>query len=152
MPDFDAVDRRILAELRNDARVSNKDLAERAGIAPSTCLARVARLEQQGVLIGYHAELAPRAIGLGVQAMIAVRLEKHSRADVDRFRAHLLGLREVLTLYHVAGANDFLVHVAVRDTDRLRELVLDAFTARPEVAHLETALIFEQARNPKLPL
>jgi DNA-binding Lrp family transcriptional regulator len=152
MADFDAVDRRILAELRNDARVSNKDLAERAGIAPSTCLARVARLEQQGVLIGYHAELAPRAIGLGVQAMIAVRLEKHSRADVDRFRAHLLGLREVLTLYHVAGANDFLVHVAVRDTDRLRELVLDAFTARPEVAHLETALIFEQARNPKLPL
>ena len=60
--------------------------------------------------------------------------------------------REVLMVFHVAGVNDYLVHVAVRDTDHLRRLVLDAFTARPEVAHLETNLIFSQVRNPKLPL
>jgi DNA-binding Lrp family transcriptional regulator len=152
MSEFDEVDRRILAALRNDARISNKALAEAAGVAPSTCLARVARLEARGVVTGYHAELDPRAIGVGVQAMIAVRLEKHSRAEVDAFRAHLLSLAEVLTLYHVAGVNDFLVHVAVSDTEHLRRLVMDALTARPEVAHLETALIFSQTRNPKLPM
>lgn len=152
MKEFDTVDRVILAALRNDARVSNKALAEKAGIAPSTCLARVARLEQDGVLIGYHAELEPRAVGIGVQAMISVRLAKHERGAVDAFVQHLLSLREVLMVFHVAGVNDYLVHVAVRDTDHLRRLVLDAFTARPEVAHLETNLIFSQVRNPKLPL
>lgn len=152
MREFDSVDQAILAALRNDARVSNKALAEKAGIAPSTCLARVARLEQDGVLIGYHAELEPRAVGIGVQAMISVRLAKHERGAVDAFVQHLLSLREVLMVFHVAGVNDYLVHVAVRDTDHLRRLVLDAFTARPEVAHLETNLIFSQVRNPKLPL
>jgi DNA-binding Lrp family transcriptional regulator len=152
LTELDDIDRRILAALRNDARVSNKALAALAGIAPSTCLARVARLERAGVLIGYHAEFAPRAIGVGVQAMISVRLAKHSRTDVDAFVRHLLSLREVLMVYHVAGVNDYLVHVAVRDTDHLRRLVLDAFTARPEVAHLETNLIFDQVRNPKLPI
>lgn len=150
--ELDDVDRRILASLRNDARVSNKSLAAAAGIAPSTCLARVARLERAGVLIGYHAELAPKAIGVGVQAMISVQLAKHARGAVDAFVAHLLSLTEVLMVYHVAGVNDYLVHIAVRDTDHLRRLVLDSFTARPEVAHLETNLIFEQVRNPKLPI
>lgn len=150
--EFDEVDRRILAALRNDARVSNKALAVAAGIAQSTCLARVQRLERTGVLIGYHAELAPKAIGIGVQAMVAVRLAKHARSEVDAFVKHLLALPEVLMLFHVAGVNDYLVHVAVRDTDHLRRLVLDSFTARPEVAHLETNLIFDQVRNKKLPL
>lgn len=150
--EFDEVDRRILAALRNDARVSNKALAAAAGIAPSTCLARVQRLERRGVVIGYHAELAPKAIGIGVQAMISVRLAKHARTAVEAFLEHLLALPEVLMVFHVAGVNDYLVHVAVRDTDHLRRLVLDSFTARPEVAHLETSLIFEQVRNKKLPL
>lgn len=151
-PVFDSVDRAILAALRNDARISNKALAAAAEIAPSTCLARVARLERQGVVTGYHAELDPRAVGIGVQAMISVRLAKHARAQVDAFVQHLLSLREVLMVFHVAGINDYLVHVAVHDTDHLRRLVLDQFTARPEVAHLETNLIFSQVRNPKLPL
>lgn len=152
MTDLDALDQQILARLRNNARITNKQLADEVGIAPSTCLARVARLEQRGVILGYHAELHPPAVGVGVQAMIAVRLTKHSRAQVDAFRDHLLALREVLMIYHVAGINDYLVHVAVRDTDHLRQLVLDAFTARPEVGHLETSLIFGQVRNPSLPL
>ena len=107
MKEFDTVDRAILAALRNDARISNKALADKAGIAPSTCLARVARLEQDGVLIGYHAELEPRAVGIGVQAMISVRLAKHDRREVEAFVQHLLSLREVLMVFHVAGVNDY---------------------------------------------
>lgn len=149
---FDETDLRILRLLRNNARMSNKDLADETGIAPSTCLARVRRLEREGVISGYHAELNPAAVGVRIQAMIAVRMVRHVRADVESFHAYAMNLKETVAIYHVAGADDFLVHVAVRDTEHLRQMVLYAFTERPEVAHIETRLIFEQARTEGFPL
>ena len=149
---FDETDLLILQLLRNNARISNKALAARAGIAPSTCLARVRRLERGGVISGYHAELNPAAVGVQIQAMVAVRMVRHVRADVEAFHAHAMALKETVAIYHVAGADDFLVHVAVRDTEHLRQMVLYAFTERPEVAHIETRLIFEQARTDGFPL
>ena len=148
---LDRIDRQLVAALRKNARLSNKELAARVGLSASSCLERVRRLESRGVLRGYHAEVDPRALGVGLQAVVAVRLSRHSRALVDSFREHVLGTPEVRMVYHVAGASDFLLHVAVRDPEHLRELVLSAFTVRPEVAHVETALIFEQLRNPELP-
>jgi DNA-binding Lrp family transcriptional regulator len=76
-----------------------------------------------------------------------VRLRQHSREIVETFREHALQLPEVMTLYHVAGEHDFLVHVAVRDADHLRDLAIDAFTTRTEIAHIETSLIFEYVRD-----
>ena len=148
---LDRTDFEILAHLQKNARLSNKELAARIGLAPSSCLERVRRLTERGILRGFHAEVDPTALGIEIEAMIAVRLERHSREDVDRFRAHVMSLPEVVNLYHLAGENDFLVHVAVRDTPHLRELVLDAFTTRPEVAHLETALVFGHTRGSVLP-
>ena len=150
--ELDSIDRAILTELRNDARVSNKDLARKVGLAPSTCLERVRRLEQRQVISGYHAELSARALKLGVQAMIVVRLSRHTKSAVEAFRAHVLSLPETLQLFHVAGSDDFLVHVGVRDTEHLRQLVMDAFTERPEVGHLQTELIFEQVRSLNVPV
>lgn len=147
----DRTDRLILAALQKNARITNKDLAAGAGVAPSTCLERVRRLEEAGVIGGYHAELDPAALGIGLQAMIAVRLARHSRDVFERFRAHVLGLPEVAVVYHLAGASDLLIQVLVRNPDHLRDLVLTAFTSRPEVAHLETSLIFEQVRSPVWP-
>lgn len=149
---LDRIDFEILRQLRKNARLPNKMLAERLGIAPSTALERVRRLHEAGAILGHHAEIRPSAIGIGLQALISVRLARHSRADVAAFNACLGGLREVLAFYHIAGAEDFLVHVAVRDSDHLRDLVLDAFTTRPEVARIETNLIFSFQRNPELPV
>jgi DNA-binding Lrp family transcriptional regulator len=84
--------------------------------------------------------------------MIAVRLQRDTRELVTSFRGYVLGLTEVLAVYHVAGADDFLVHVAVRDADHLRDLAMDAFTTRREVAHIETRLIFEHVPIRRLPL
>lgn len=148
---LDRIDRQLVAALRKNARLSNKELAALVGLSPSSCLERVRRLETRGVLRGYHAEVDPGALGVGLQAIIAVRLSRHSRALVESFREHVLGTPAVRMVYHVAGASDFLLHVAVRDPEQLRELVLSAITVRPEVAHVETALIFEQVRNPELP-
>ena len=147
MRPLDRIDRQIVARLQKDARTTNKELAAAVGVAPSTCLERVRRLSDDGVLRGYHANVDPRAVGVGLQAMISIRLGQHSRTRVEAFEAHALGLDEVVQVFHTAGAADFLVHVAVRDTAHLRELALAAFTERPEVARIETSLLFSHRRT-----
>ena len=150
-PKLDRIDFGILAELQNDARLSNKELAARVNLAPSSCLERVRRLREAGVLRGYHAEVDPAAVGVGLEAFISVRVRRHSRELLEQFQEHVLGLPETANLYHVAGANDFLVHVLVRDAEHLRDLALDAFTTRAEVEHMETAIIFSHRMRRVLP-
>jgi len=149
---MDRIDYEILGELQNNARLSNKQLAAAVGLAPSSCLERVRRLEREQVLRGAHATIDPAAVGIGLQAMIQVRLEQHSRKEVEGFRNHVLSLPATLAFFHLAGAFDFLVHVAVADADALRDLALDAFTTRKEVAQIQTSLIFETQRNPVFPV
>lgn len=144
---LDRIDREILAALANYARLSNKELAAHIRLAPSTTLERFRRLVRDGWLRGFHAEVEPRAFGLTLEAMIAVRLKQHARDQYEAFRAYVQTLPEVVAAYHMAGANDFLVHVRVRDADHLRDFAIDAFTTRSEVGHLETALVFEHLRG-----
>ena len=148
---LDRTDRKIVAILQENARLSNKELAARAGIAPSTCSERVRRLEQAGVFRGYHADVDPGVLGIGLQAMIAVRLRRHSADEVDGFRRHATAMPEVIGVSHVTGANDFLVHVVVRDADHLRDLAVVGFTTLPAVEHIETALVFEHLASRTLP-
>ncbi|MEM9556116.1 MAG: Lrp/AsnC family transcriptional regulator [Acidobacteriota bacterium] len=152
MRPLDRIDLELLALLQNNARLSNKELAARVGVAQSTCLLRVRRLIDDGVLRGFHAEIDPAALGAGLQAMIAIRLRRHSRELVESFRAYAMTLPEVRALYHMSGTDDFLVHVAARDASGLRDLAMSAFTTRDEVDHLETMLIFEHLASRKLPL
>ncbi len=141
--ELDRIDLEILGLLQKNARMTNKEMAQRVGIAPSTCLERVRRLVDSGVIRGFHADVDPAALGLGLQAIIAVRLRQHLRHLVDSFQRHLMELAEVRGVYHITGSDDYLVHVAVRDSDHLRDLALDSFTTRPEVDHIQTRLIFE---------
>ena len=150
--ELDRIDCEILAALQKNARLSNKELAARLGIAQSTCLERVRRMMEEGILRGFHARLDPHEIGIGLQALIAIRLSRHSRDLVEAFRAHALGVPEVVAFYHVTGADDFLLHVAVRDADHLREVALTAFTERPEVVRIETSLLFEHVPKPQWPV
>ncbi|NOR20658.1 MAG: winged helix-turn-helix transcriptional regulator [Xanthomonadales bacterium] len=149
--ELDRIDYEILTLLRNNARISNKEIAAKVGLAASTCLVRIRLLQTSGVITGFHAEIDPGSLGVGIQAMIAVRLRRHFKPDVDAFHNHALGLPEVVQLYHVAGPIDFLIHVWARDSDHLRDLAMTAFTARPEVSHIETELIFEHIRSADVP-
>jgi DNA-binding Lrp family transcriptional regulator len=148
---LDRIDCEILGLLRNNARISNKEIAQKVGLAESTCLVRLRVLQNSGVITGFHAEIDPACMGVGIQAMIAVRLLRHHKPDVDAFRNHALGLPEVVHLYHVAGPTDFLIHVWARNSDHLRDLAMTAFTSRKEVSHIETELIFEHVRSRKAP-
>jgi DNA-binding Lrp family transcriptional regulator len=143
---LDDTDLAILRVLGSDARVSNKELAERVGVAQSTCLARVRALRESGVIRGYYADIEPRALGHDLQAMIAIRLQPHARAAMGDLVTVLSRRNEVLDVYFVAGANDFLVHVATASTDELRRFVADHLNRDPSIAGTETNLIFEHTR------
>ncbi len=151
MKTLDRIDYKIVRLLRNNARLTNKQLAEMVGLAPSTCLVRTRMLQQSGAITGFKAEVNPAALGVGLQAMISVRLKRHYKPDVEAFRQHALELPEVVRFYHVAGPIDFLVHVWTRDSEHLRDLAMTAFTSRQEVSHIETELIFEHISCQELP-
>ncbi|MFK7960870.1 MAG: Lrp/AsnC family transcriptional regulator [Phycisphaerales bacterium] len=145
---LDRIDAALVRALQNDARQSNKDLAESVGLAPSSCLERVRRLRERGVVRGFHAEVDPKALGVRLEAMVLIRLDRHDGTVVADFRDDMLARPEVLAFVHLAGVNDFLVHVAVRDADHLREICVDVISSRPEVRDVETSLVFERWRGP----
>jgi DNA-binding Lrp family transcriptional regulator len=148
---LDRIDFEIIDALQNDARLSNKELAAMVSLAPSSCLTRVRTLAAAGVLTGYHAEVSPPAMGIGLQAFVAVRLTRTSRDAFRALQAHVLALPEVLAVFHVSGVYDLQVHVAVRDVTHLRDLIVDQFATRKEVDRCETSVIYAHERKPRLP-
>ena len=145
---LDDTDLAILEALSDDARLPNNRLAERLGIAPSTCLARVRALRRSGVLRGFHADVDLAALGRPLQAMVAVRLTVHHREEIEDFNRVVRDLPGVLSVFHVAGVNDYLVWVAAVDAQDLREFVVDHLATHRSVAHAETSLIYEHRRGP----
>jgi DNA-binding Lrp family transcriptional regulator len=148
---WDRIDFDIIAALQNNARLSNKELSAKIGLAPSSCLERVRALTRSGVLQGAHAHVSSAALGIGLEALVAIRLVKHSRDAFRRLYAHLRTSPEVLCIYHVTGVNDLQIHVAVRDVNHLRALIVERFATRPEVDHCETAVIYELHRTHQWP-
>ncbi len=144
-PELDDIDRRIVLELARDARIPNNTLAERVGVAPSTCLGRVRALRERGVIRGYHADVDPAALGRPLQAMIAVRLQSSARGHIRTFVSRVARLPEVLNVFFLAGKDDFLLHVAAGSAEDLRDFVED-LSSNEDVAYTETSLIFEHIR------
>jgi len=144
---LDAIDKRLLREMAEDARLPNYVLAQRAGIAPSTCSTRLKRLCEVGAIRGFHADLAPEAIGLPIQAMIAVRIQGSARSQIGDYATRLAGLPGVINVYFLAGSVDFLVQVAAASPDALRQFVTDHLSASREFATTETSLVFEHVRG-----
>lgn len=142
---LDRIDRALLHALSVDARVSGAALATAVGVAESTVSLRLRSLRQRGLVKGYRADVDLAALGVALQAMIAVRLGQHGRDVIDDFRAQAVGWPGVLSLFHTAGADDYLLHVVARDADGLRDFVLRHLASHPAVQHAQTNLIFEHA-------
>jgi DNA-binding Lrp family transcriptional regulator len=145
-PPLDAIDLRLLRTLAEDARIPNNALAELAGIAPSTCLGRVRALRERGAIRGYHADIDPAALGRPLQAMIAVRLQSSARGHIPDFMAMIAQLPEVINVFFLGGADDFMVHIAAASTESLRDFVVVNLSGNPDVALTETNRIFEHVR------
>lgn len=145
---LDELDRALLRALENDARQTNRELAAAVGVAPSTSLERVRSLRQRGVISGFRAEVDLNAVGRPVQALISVRIRPPSRQVIEGFREWAARLPETIGLFVTSGTQDFLIHVAVPDTDGLYAFVIDRLTERREVADVQTSIVYEHVRAP----
>jgi DNA-binding Lrp family transcriptional regulator len=144
---LDSIDEALLVALQHDARQTNRDLAAAAHVSPSTSLQRVQALRRAGVIRGYHADVDPSALGLRVQAITAVTIRPPSRRNHDAFRIWASTLPEVLSVFAVAGRDDYLLHLAVADTDALYAFLVDRLTERAEVADFHTSVVYEHIRR-----
>ncbi len=147
MEPLSELDAAIVRELQNDARRTNRAIAEAVHVAPSTSLERIRSLRERGVLRGTHADVDLRALGRDVQALIAVRIRPPSRQNIEGFRDWAQQLPETVGVFVVSGGEDFLIHVAVPHTDALYAFVIDRLTERPEVADVRTSVVYEHLRR-----
>src|SRR6478672_7982017 len=146
MTELSELDTAILRQLQKNARATNRAIAEAVHVAASTSLERIRTLRERGVIRGYHAEADLAALGRNVQALIAIRIRPPSRENIEAFRDWAYRLPETVGVFVVSGADDFLLHVAVRDTDALYAVVIDRLTERPEVADVNTSVVYEHLR------
>jgi DNA-binding Lrp family transcriptional regulator len=151
MKKLDDIDLRILTILYKNADITNKELAAKIGIAPSTCLERVKRLKNSGVIKNAFIDVNLKTIGGNIEAIAAIRLQPYNKEVVNKLRDDLLKLPEILSMYHMGGSYDYFIHMSLRDSEHLRNFVFEAITSRDEVTTVETSLIFEHSRSGILP-
>jgi len=147
--ELDSVDRALLRELQNDARQTNKALAEKVGVAPSTCLERIRELRARGVITGFRAEVDPAAIGRPMEAILSIQQRSAQRESTELLLRDAAALPEAVRVMALTGTTDFIIHVAVRDMHHLRDLVW-GLIARPEVGRVQSSLVFERVEGPGL--
>jgi DNA-binding Lrp family transcriptional regulator len=147
--ELDSVDRALLRELQNDARQTNKALAKKVGVAPSTCLERVRELRERGVITGFRAEVDPAAIGRGMEAILSIQQRSAQRSATEALLQDAAALPETVRVMALTGTTDFIIHVAVQDRDHLRDLVW-GLIERPEVGRVQSSLVFVRVEGPGL--
>jgi DNA-binding Lrp family transcriptional regulator len=150
MTEIDALDIALIRELQDDARQTNRELAAAVHVSPSTSSERVRALRATGVIRGYHADVALEALGRHVQALIAVTIRPPSRKNLEAFRDWASELPQILGVFVVSGGDDFLLHLAVPNTDALYEFVIDTLAERGVVADVRTSVVSEHIRRPVL--
>lgn len=144
---MDELDSAITAELQRNARQTNRELARQLGVAPSTTLERVRALTRRGVIKGYRAEVSLSALNRAVQALIFTQVRPLHRPVIDAFQEFAGALPEVLSVFVLAGNDDFVLHVAVQDVEHLHAFLIDRLSKRKEVAGFRTSVIYRHSRG-----
>lgn len=145
-PELDAIDRRILAELQRDGRMTNVELARRVEITAPPCLRRVRRLEEAGVIRGYHADTDPQRLGWEIVFFAVVGLESQKEAVLSAFEAMVAGWPEVRECHMIRGGGDFLLRLVARDTAHENQLT-QRLTGAPSVSRVQTLQTIRTSRN-----
>jgi Lrp/AsnC family leucine-responsive transcriptional regulator len=143
---MDAIDRKILTILQADGRISNQDLADRVGLSPSPCLRRVKALEAGGMILRYVALVDPHAAGLGLQAVVEVRLDRQTTDSVARFEKEILKFPQVLQCDLIAGDWDYALRVVARDLDDFREFCVHRLARIPGVGNVKSNISMKQVK------
>jgi Lrp/AsnC family leucine-responsive transcriptional regulator len=144
---LDTTDKRILAALQRNGRMTTVELADTIGLSPTPIARRVRELEAAGVIQGYTAIVDPRKVGSAIQAVVQIKLEQHSDELAERFRRTVEDLPEVSACYALTGDMDFLLHVAVRDIDALSDFTLRRLLRIPGVRDMRTSVVLRTVKR-----
>lgn len=151
--DLDDRDRRILAELQADGRLSNAELAERVNLSPSACLRRVQMLMEGGLVAGTHLILDQKSAGFEGTAYVSITLDGQERDKLDAFEARVRHVGEIQECYLLAGQADYLLRVVFRDMDDLERLHSEVLTRLPGVRRVQSTMALRTVkRTTKLPV
>ena len=145
--ELDEIDRKIIDELQANGRITNAELAERVGVAASTCIARVRNLVSRHIITGFTASVDPRAMGLDLQVLISVTVRSGARQLIAEMSEELRALPEVMQLFFLGGVEDFIIHLAARDSDHVRDFVMEHLSAHPAVSATRTSIVFSHHQN-----
>lgn len=146
-PVLDAVDRAILQALQADGRLSNVELARQAHLSPPATHTRVRRLEKAGYLRGYTALVDRELAGYDLLCFIQVNLQVHQLDQVEKFRAAVREMSEVLECHHITGEHDYLLKVALRNRQDLERFVVHRLTPAPGVGRILTSLVLTEVKS-----
>jgi DNA-binding Lrp family transcriptional regulator len=153
MATLDSIDRRLLAELQDEGRVTNVDLARRVGLTAPPCLRRVRALEEAGVIRGYHADLDASSLGFTITVFAMVSLKSQAEEDLKAFENHIKALPEVRECHMLNGEIDFILKIVSKDLQSFQEFLTSKLTPAPNVASVKTSLTIRTAKNePGVPL
>ncbi len=144
---LDPIDRKILAELQADGRMTNVELARRVGISAPPCLRRVRTLEEAGFIRGYHADIDPRALGFEVQVFVMVGLSSQAEADLSAFEQKCRDWPLVRECHMLNGEIDFILKCVSPDLSTFQTFLTEELTAAPKVASVKTSLVIRDAKN-----
>lgn len=145
---MDVLDHRIIAELQNDGRLSNAELADRVGLTPAPCLRRVKRLERDGVILGYTARINAHAVGRGFEVLVNVDLTRKDRATFEAFEAAVAALDEVIEVRRMFGLPDYLLRVATDSIESYETFVSTKLGDIPGVDKLDSHITMKLIKSP----
>jgi Lrp/AsnC family transcriptional regulator, leucine-responsive regulatory protein len=150
---LDAIDRRILAALQDNARIANTELAAAVGLSPAPCLRRVRALEEDGVIRKHVSLVNPGAVGLPVSVFVSISLERQVEEALKRFERVILARPEVMECYLMTGDADYLLRVVCADLAAYERFVLDHLTKVPGVSSIRSSFALKQVKySTALPL
>jgi Lrp/AsnC family leucine-responsive transcriptional regulator len=130
---LDAIDRRIIAMLQQDGRLSNVELAERVGLSPSPCLRRVKRLDRDGFIEAYRAVLQRKRVGLGVTVFVSVRIDGHANERAAKFEEAIMAMSEIVACHLISGDTDYLLEVVAPDLEHYQRFLIGKLLELPIV-------------------
>lgn len=150
---LDRIDRRILSDLQENGRMTNVDLAKRAGISAPPCLRRVRNLEDMGLIKGYHAKIDASAMGYPVTVFTLIKLVSLADGDLKKFEESVQDWPMVREAYMMTGENDFLLKIVARDWDDYQNFLTQNLLKNPNVSAVKSSLSVKQAKNkPGIPI
>src|SRR3954471_278343 len=143
---LDAVDRRMLAILQREGRISNAALAERLHLSPSPCLRRLRALEQDGVIVGYRAVLDRARLGLGLTVFVELKVDTHTERTAAAIAKAVTAAPEVISAHIVSGPADFRLEVVVADLAAYERVVVDTLVKRPNVSDVRSDFVLRTVK------